>query len=63
MTTTTTARPGVAEDVLRFIGPDSNIVVPIGFGEPPTLLDTIEDHASELDRVRIHQMDPFTTRR
>jgi acyl-CoA hydrolase len=64
MTTTTTARqPGVAEDVLGFIAPDSDLVVPIGFGEPPTLLDTIEDHATELDRVRIHRMDPFTTRR
>jgi acyl-CoA hydrolase len=67
MTTTTTAltaaQPGAAEDVLRFITSDNDIIVPIGFGEPPTLLDTIEDHATELNRVRIHQMDPFTTRR
>jgi acyl-CoA hydrolase len=67
MTTTTTAvtaaQPGAAEDVLKFITTDSDIIVPVGLGEPPTLLDTIEDHATELDRVRIHQMDPFTTRR
>ena len=67
MTTTTTAvtatQPGATEDVLKFITSDSDIIVPIGFGEPPTLLDAIEDHATELNRVRIHQMDPFATRR
>jgi hypothetical protein len=47
-------RPGVAEDVLNFI--QSDVIVPIGFSEPPTLLHTIEDHASEMNRVRINQM-------
>lgn len=59
MSTTT---PGKPTDVLPLIGRDANIVVPIGFGEPPTLLDTIEAHARELEGVRIHRMDPFTSR-
>ena len=56
-------QPGAAEDVLNFITDDCDIIVPIGFGEPPTLVDTIEGHAAEFDRVRIHQMDPFVSRR
>ena len=61
MTTTTT--PNVAIDVLRFVGPHANIVAPIAFGEPRTLVDTLEEHAAELDHVRIHQMDPYVQRR
>ena len=61
MTTTTT--PNVAIDVLRFVGPHANILAPIAFGEPRTLVDTLEEHAAELDHVRIHQMDPFVQRR
>lgn len=66
MTPTNVARstqPGAAEDVLKFITDDCDIIAPIGFGEPPTLIETIEDHATEFDRVRIHQMDPFVSRR
>jgi hypothetical protein len=33
-------QPGAAEDVLNFITDDCDIIVPIGFGEPPTLVDT-----------------------
>ncbi|WP_030842576.1 acetyl-CoA hydrolase/transferase family protein [Streptomyces hygroscopicus] len=54
--------PGDPADVLRWIRRDARIVVPIGFGEPPTLLDTIEAHAEELDGVQIHRMDPYATR-
>jgi acyl-CoA hydrolase len=67
MTTPTTVagstQPGAAGDVLEYITDDCDVVVPIGFGEPPTLIQTIEDHATEFDRVRIHQMDPFVSRR
>ena len=56
-------QPGAAGDVLKYITDDCDIVVPIGFGEPPTLIQTIEDHATEFDRVRIRQMDPFVSRR
>lgn len=67
MMTTTSAtaagQRGAAEDVLKFITDDCDIVVPIGFGEPPTLLDTIEAHATELNRVRIHRMLTYVSRR
>ncbi|ORW64070.1 4-hydroxybutyrate CoA-transferase [Mycobacterium saskatchewanense] len=49
--------------MLKFVPPRANILVPIGFGEPPTLVGTLEQHADELDRVRIHQMDAFIERR
>lgn len=55
--------PNAATDILKFVLPQANILVPIGFGEPTTLVDTLEDHATELDHVRIHQMDAFTERR
>lgn len=59
---TSTPRPGAPADVLEHIGPHADVIVPIGFGEPPTLLDAVEEHARELDHVRIHRMDPFTER-
>jgi acyl-CoA hydrolase len=65
MTTSASAapQPGAAVDVLKSITDDCDIVVPIGFGEPPTLLDTIEAHATELNRVRIHRMLCYVSRR
>ena len=62
MTTAATTAVGVATDVLPLLTKDANVVVPIGFGEPPTLLDTIEAHADALDGVRIHRMDPYISR-
>ncbi|BAX97954.1 4-hydroxybutyrate CoA-transferase [Mycobacteroides stephanolepidis] len=58
-----TPAPVAADDVLKFVRPQANILVPIGFGEPPTLIDVLEDHASHLDGVCIHQMDAFIERR
>ena len=34
----------------------------LGFGEPPTLLEVLEDHAAELEHVRIHRMEPSRER-
>jgi acyl-CoA hydrolase len=59
----TTTAPNLPADVLQFVGPHANILVPIGYGEPTTLVDILEEHASRLDHVRIHQMDPFLERR
>ncbi|WP_031464819.1 acetyl-CoA hydrolase/transferase family protein [Sciscionella sediminilitoris] len=53
---------GRPEDVLDHIGPGTDVIVPIQFGEPVTLLDTLEGHAGELDGVRIHRMDPYHER-
>jgi acyl-CoA hydrolase len=55
-------QPAAAVDVLKFITDDCDIVVPLGFGEPPTLLDTIEAHATELNQVRIHRMLTYVSR-
>ncbi|HNM86020.1 MAG TPA: acetyl-CoA hydrolase/transferase C-terminal domain-containing protein [Mycobacterium sp.] len=56
-------KPVPAEDVLSFIDPGADLIVPLALGEPPTLLDIIEAHATELTDVRIHQMDTLVRRR
>jgi acyl-CoA hydrolase len=48
--------PGEPEDVLRFIEPGADLIVPLANGEPPTLLDTLEAHQTALEGVRVHQM-------
>ena len=45
-----------AEAVLDFIGPGTELIVPIANGEPVTVLDAIEQAAERLDNVRVHQM-------
>lgn len=65
--TTTPAPPletGAATDrLLSLIPPHADLVVPIGLGTPLGLIDILEDNATRLDGVRIHQMDPFVERR
>jgi acyl-CoA hydrolase len=45
-----------ATRVLEHITPDADVIVPLANGEPKLLLDTIDAHAAELERVRVHQM-------
>ncbi|WP_054951646.1 acetyl-CoA hydrolase/transferase family protein [Numidum massiliense] len=47
-----------AEQVLTYINDGDDLIVPLSNGEPPTLLDTLEAHASRLKNVRIHQANP-----
>ncbi|MCW2944173.1 MAG: 4-hydroxybutyrate CoA-transferase [Actinoallomurus sp.] len=49
-------------DVLDHLPPGADVIVPIGLGEPVTLLDTLEANADRLDGVRIHRMDPYRER-
>ena len=46
--------PMAADAVVEHVRGD--VIVPLGNGEPVTLLDAIEAHAAELSDVRIHQM-------
>jgi acyl-CoA hydrolase len=51
--------PGFAsppEEVLRHIPSRADLIVPLANGEPVAVLDVLEAHHDELDRVRIHQM-------
>lgn len=41
----------------------ADLIVPLANGEPAAVLDALEDHADQLERVRIHQMHPLRTRR
>ena len=45
-----------ASAVLEHIRPGTDVIVPTGNSEPVTVLDAIEAHAAELERVRIHQL-------
>jgi len=55
--------PGAPEDVLAHVPPGADLIVPLANGEPPTLLDTLENHHDALDGVRIHQMHAMDERR
>jgi acyl-CoA hydrolase len=48
--------PTSATDVLRHIDAGADLIVPLANGEPRTLLDTVDAHADDLERVRVHQM-------
>ncbi|WP_216210073.1 acetyl-CoA hydrolase/transferase family protein [Amycolatopsis aidingensis] len=62
-TTASVDSPNDPGDVLRHLRPGADVIVPIQFGEPQTLLDTLEGSAERLERVRVHRMDPFAERR
>ena len=52
----TLSPPGRPEDVLRHVGPHTDVILPLANGEPVGLLDTLEEHADGLAGVRVHQM-------
>jgi acyl-CoA hydrolase len=45
-----------ADAVLDHIGRGADLILPLANGEPVTLMDAIEEHAEELEDVRVHQM-------
>ncbi len=47
---------GSAEDVLHSIEDGADLIVPLANGEPVSVLDAIEAHATRWTGVRIHQM-------
>ena len=51
------------ESVLDHIEPGADIIMPNANGEPARLIDTLEEHAEELQGVRIHQMHALRERR
>jgi len=44
------------EGVLRHLRPGAHVILPIANGEPVTVLDAVEAHAEQLERVTVHQM-------
>jgi acyl-CoA hydrolase len=48
--------PVSAEEVLRHIEPEADVIVPMANGEPVGLLDVLDAGHRSLERVRIHQM-------
>src|ERR1700757_1635986 len=53
---------GEPEDVLPFLGVAADVIVPLANGEPPTILDVMEDHQAALEGVRVHQMHALQER-
>ena len=51
-----------ASQVLRHIPEVADVIVPFGNGEPATVLDVIEAHASRFEHVRLHQMHALRDR-
>ena len=54
--------PSVPGTVLDHIGPRADSIVPLANGEPVSLLDAVEGHASDLDGVRVYQMQAIHDR-
>lgn len=52
-----------AEEVISLIDKDADIIIPIANGEPIRLLDILEEHADQLEGVKIHQMLALRSRR
>ncbi len=53
----------LADWLVEWLAPGSDVVVPIANGEPVKLLDAIEDRAERLRDVRMHQMHALHDRR
>lgn len=51
------------KNFLELIEEEADIIIPIANGEPILLLDILEEHASELSHVSIHQMLALHPRR
>ena len=51
------------ESVLDHIEPGADLIMPNANGEPARLIDILEDHAEELQGVRVHQMHALRERR
>jgi acyl-CoA hydrolase len=51
------------EAVIEHIEPGADLVVGVANGEPVTVLDAIEEHADQLEDVRLHRMFPLRDRR
>jgi acyl-CoA hydrolase len=52
-----TLQPPVSQnDVLRHVGPGTDVILPLANGEPVGLIDALEENADALEGVRVHQM-------
>ena len=63
MATEISSKSAPFDRVLEHIPPGADIIMPNANGEPAKLIDTLEEHAEELEGVRIHQMHALRERR
>ncbi|MBM3663092.1 MAG: acetyl-CoA hydrolase/transferase family protein [Actinobacteria bacterium] len=50
------------EALVDLVTPGTDVIVPLGNGEPVAFLDALEERADSLEGVRIHQMHPLRHR-
>jgi len=48
--------PQPADAVVEHVGAEADIIIPLGNGEPVTLMDAVEARGPDWTRVRVHQM-------
>ena len=63
MATEISSKSAPFDRVLEHIQPGADLIMPNANGEPAKLIDTLEEHAEELEGVRIHQMHALRERR
>jgi acyl-CoA hydrolase len=63
MSESTAGRAQPQEAVLRHVEPGADLIMPNANGEPVGVVDALEEHADQLDGVRIHQMHALYERR
>lgn len=51
-----TTKATTPEVLLDLVPPRADLIVPLANGEPPSLIDTLDQHRERLNGVRIHQM-------
>ncbi len=49
-------------ELVDLVGPGTDVIVPLGNGEPVAFLDELEARADSLEGVRVHQMHPLRHR-
>lgn len=53
---------GRPDDLLDHVGPGADIIVPLANGDPPSLLNVLEENQASLEGVRVHQMHALAER-
>ena len=54
--------PSSVESLVDLVEPGTDVIVPLGNGEPVAFLDALEARGDTLEGVRVHQMHPFRHR-
>lgn len=48
-----------ADEAVKSVRSGDNVILPLGCGEPPVLVDALARHARNLENIKVHQMLPM----